>query len=207
MAQVFSQNAVGYYNMSLGSGFTMIANQLNNGANTVNDVLPAGLPDGSTLISWNNAGQLFNDADTFFAGYGWFDSGANPSTTPLAPGGGAFINLPPGQTAAVTVVGEVPQGQLPLDLVPGFQIISQLTPQEIGLEATGFPAADGDTLIFWDTSTQAYSDALTYFAGYGWFTSATELVDPTPLLGESVFYNRVPSNGSDTWTRTFNVNP
>jgi hypothetical protein len=206
MAQVFSQNAVGYYNVALGGGFTMIANQLNNGDNNLNTILPDGLPDGSTFLTWTS-GQMFSDADTFFAGFGWVNAALELTTTAIGPGGGGFINLPPATSATVTMVGEVPQGDLDLDLVANFQIVSQLTPQELGIDATGFPAGDGDTALFWDTTLQTYTEAVTYFAGFGWVNAALELDDPTPAIGESFFYNRAPANGLDTWTRAFSVNP
>jgi hypothetical protein len=92
-------------------------------------------------------------------------------------------------------------------LVPGFQIISQLTPQAVGLEATGFPAADGDSWLQWDAAGQTYTDALTYFAGLGWVDDELNIVDPVPAIGEAGFYQRGPTAGTDTWTRDFSVNP
>jgi hypothetical protein len=105
------------------------------------------------------------------------------------------------------MVGEVPQGNLDLDLVSNFQIVSQLTPQELGIDATGFPAGDGDTALFWDTGLQTYTEAVTYFGGAGWFDTGLMPADPVPAIGESFFYNRAPANGGATWTRTFSVNP
>jgi hypothetical protein len=208
MAQVFSQNAVGFYTLNLGQGFNLIANQLVNGDNTLNTIMPvsSSIPDGTTVLTWDVAGQTFNPADTFFAGFGWFDSGFNPSTTVLESGTGAFMELPAGSSVAVVLVGDVPQGTLTQDLEPGFQIISQLTPQSLGLDATGFPASDGDTALFWDQALQTYEAAITYFAGFGWFDSGFNPADPTPLVGQALFYERAVAGGSDTWSRTFSVN-
>jgi hypothetical protein len=158
-------------------------------------------------LTWNAGTQRFNDADAWFAGYGWFDADLNPSATVLEAGGGAFIQMPPGQTTQVVLVGEVPQGTLTADVVPGFQIISQLTPQSIGLETTGFPAVDGDSLLFWDPAAQKYEDALAYFAGYGWVDADLNIVDPTAAIGEAMFYQRSPGGGSAQWSRDFSVNP
>jgi hypothetical protein len=207
MAQVYSQNAVGFYTLNLETGFNLIANQLDNGDNVIGTIIPASapLPDGSSLLTWDVTGQTFNPADTFFAGVGWFDGSLNPSSTVLLAGTGAFLQV--GSPASVVLVGDVPQGTLNQDLAPGFQIISQLTPQSIGLDATGFPASDGDAILFWDASAQGYLDALTYFGGLGWVDSELNIVDPTPLIGEAVFYQRSPAGGTDTWTRDFSVNP
>jgi hypothetical protein len=185
----------------------MIANQLNNGNNNINTVLPSGLPDGSAYLTWDAGLQSFAQAVTYFDGFGWFDSDLNDATTVIAPGGGGFINLPQGSSATVTMVGEVPQGNLDLDLVSNFQIVSQLTPQSLGLDATGFPAFDGDAALFWNPATQSYTQAVTYFAGFGWFDSDLNDADPVPAIGQSLFYNRNPSGGAATWTRTFSVNP
>jgi hypothetical protein len=136
---------------------------------------------------------------------GWFDDNLELSTTVLAAGSGAFLQV--GSPASVVLVGEVPQGSLTQDLVPGFQIISQLTPQAVGLEATGFPAADGDSWLQWDAAGQTYTDALTYFAGLGWVDDELNIVDPVPAIGEAGFYQRGPTAGTDTWTRDFSVNP
>jgi hypothetical protein len=205
MAQVYSQNAVGFYTLNLETGFNLIANQLDNGDNNINTIIPptAPLPDGSSLLTWDAAGQTFNPADTFFATLGWF-TGINPSTTVLSAGSGAFLQV--GSPASVVLVGDVPQGTLTQDLVPNFQIISQLTPQSLGFDAAGLPASDGDSMLFWDAAGQSYLPALTYFAGIGW-VEGINIVDPTPLIGEAVFYQRSPSGGSATWTRDFSVNP
>lgn len=210
MAQVFSQNAVGFYTLNLVQGFNLIANQLDNGDNGINTILPGTtpVPDGSALLTWNAAGQTFNPADTFFATLGWFDADLNPSTTTLQRGEGAFLQA--AGAADVVLVGDVPQGSGPealtMGVVEGFQIISQLTPQEIGLDATGFPASDGDALLFWDSAGQTYTEALTYFAGLGWFDAQLNPVDPTPKIGEGMFYQRSTGAGTDTWTREFDVN-
>lgn len=211
MAQVYSQNAVGFYTLTLEPGFNLVANQLNNGGNDINTILPgtSSLPDGASLLPWDTAGQTFGPADTFFAGLGWFDDNLELSTTVLAAGSGAFLQV--SAAASVVLVGEVPQGTgasaLTQDLVPGFQIISQLTPQALGLEASGFPGSDGDSWLQWDAVGQTYTDALTYFAGLGWVDNDLNIVDPVLAIGEAGFYQRSPNGGTDTWTRDFSVNP
>jgi hypothetical protein len=207
MAQVYSQNAVGFYTLNLQTGFNLIANQLNNGGNDINTLIPAtsALPNGASLLPWDASVQTFAAADTFFAGLGWFDDNLELSTTVLAPGSGAFLQV--GAAADIVLVGEVPQGTLTQSLVPGFQIVSQLTPQSLGLEATGFPAANGDSFLQWDPAVQSYTEALTYFAGLGWTDNELNIVDPVMAIGEAGFYERAAGAGPDTWTRDFSVNP
>lgn len=209
-AQVYSQNAVGYYTLDLGPEFTMIANQLNNGDNVLDTILPAGVPDGTRILKWDNAAQMFAQPDTFFNGVGWLDALFAPSTTTLVPGEGAFISLPPGTSASVTMVGEVPQGDFTAPVEQNFQILSQLTPQALAVDAVGneLPAGDGDIILFWDPVAQAYAQPMTYFAALsGWLDSLFAPVSPTPAIGEAFFLNRAPANGTDTWQRTFSVNP
>jgi hypothetical protein len=216
-AQVYSQNAVGYYTLNLSGGFNLVANQLNNGDNNLNTIMPATtpLPDGTTALTWPPGGSTFNAvSDTFFAGFGWFDPDLNPSTTTLSPGQGAFLQC--ASAADIVLVGDVPQGTGPdaltQDLVPGFQIVSQLTPQAVGVDATGFPAADGDSIQFWNPAlgaSGAYDPARTYayFAGFGWVDEDLNIVDPVPAIGEAFFYERSGAGGNATWTREFSVNP
>lgn len=212
-AQVYSQNTVGFYTINLVQGFNLVANQMNNGDNTINTIMPGTtpLPDGASLLKWNAALQTFGDSDLFFAGTGWINLGTGElSTTTLNPGEGCFIELQ--SPASIVLVGDVPEGTLTRNLRNGFQIVSQLTPQALGLDASGFPANDGDTLQFWNTgrwvgeATQSYTQGYLYFAGQGWLSFASgSFEDVVPQLGEAMFYNS--SGGDATWTRTFDVSP
>ena len=212
MAQVFSENAVGYYTLQLPQGFTMIANQFNNGDNNLNTILP--FDDsliGAELIKWDVAGQTFMAADSFFgsAFQGWVDVNYVPTATTLVPGEGAFINMP--SAADVTMVGEVPQGQLTVVIPPLFSIISQPTPQALAFNADPqpVPASIGDQILFWDNTpgAQGYERSLDYFGPDfgGWVDYLYVPVDPTPEIGESVFYNSAAATDVP-WTRDFDVN-
>src|ERR1035441_715219 len=70
MAQnVYSLNVVGYINITVGAGYTLCANQLNNGTNGINDVL-ANPPGGALVLTFVN-----NDYKTDAADSGaWFDN-------------------------------------------------------------------------------------------------------------------------------------
>jgi hypothetical protein len=222
MAQVYSQNAVGFYTLNMVPGFNLIANQLDNGDNNINTIIPANapVPDGASILKWDTSSQSFLDDPafnaTFFAGFGWVDGDLNPSAVELAAGEGAFVQL--GDAASVVLVGDVPQGSLSKGLVEGWQLISQLTPQSIGLgDGTGaddLPAADTDAMLFWSAANQDYRlpgaavpGGLTFFDGFGWVDDDLNIVDPTPAIGEAVFYNRAAGAGPADWTRDFSVNP
>jgi hypothetical protein len=205
MAQVFSQNAVGYYNKDLPQGFSLLANQFNNGANDISTVIPTAL-DGTIVLTWNESTQQFTDGDVYFDPDGWFDIGSgDPSATVLAPGGSFFVNSPAATT--LTFVGEVPEGDnLTVTMPPGFSFKSQPTPQELALDSAGdaIPPNDGDIILFWLGSS--YNDGFVYFEGDGaWFDIGSgDPVSPTPEVGQGFVYNNA---GADVnWTRSFHVN-
>src|SRR4051812_22014092 len=107
MAQVYSVNIVGYINLTVPKGFSMVANQLNaTPDNKIQSVLPAP-PENTTIYKFNGHGyDSFNySADN--PPPGWF-----PATGTLAPGEGAFISIDPSVIApatstTITLVGEV----------------------------------------------------------------------------------------------------
>lgn len=213
MAQVYSENAVGYYTLTLNGGFNLVANNLNNGDNGINTVmdLTAGVPDSTAFQKWDGANQMFANFATYIDGLGFVDDTFTPVTFTLAPGEGAFLQVPFGATASIVLVGEVPEDTLTLDLVPGFQIISQTTSQAIDLDASGFPAADGDALQRWipgDANSDAgFLPIGGYIDGLGWVDDGFNPIDTTLQLGQAFFYQRSAGGGNVTWTRTFNVSP
>lgn len=212
-SSVRSDNTVGFYNLVLPGGFSMIANQLDNGDNNLNTIIPDA-PVGSEILKWNNGLQQFAPADTFFGAAfgGWVDQFFAPTATTLVRGEGAFINM--AAAATLTLVGEVPEGTLDVTLNPGFSIVSQPTPQSIGVQAEGLSdgvATVGDEILFWipgsGPGTQTYEPALTFFGSAfgGWVDQFFAPTDPTPEVGESFFYNSANPSPA-TWTRVFNVN-
>ncbi|MBM3880242.1 MAG: hypothetical protein FJ387_11070 [Verrucomicrobia bacterium] len=186
LAQVYSVNAVGYINLQLPVGFSMVANQLDAGTgnNTVSKLL-ASVPDG-TIVYKYTAGAFQINA---------FDLGewSFPNAT-LEPGEGAFIRLP--SAATVTLVGEVPQGNLTTALPAGFSIVSSKVPQTGQLDTVlGFPVADGDIVYRFNNATGAYS--IHIFDLGEWDNP------PSPAVGEAFWARKV---AAATWTRQFSVN-
>jgi hypothetical protein len=186
---VFSANVVGYVNVQLGSDYSLISNPLNGTNNSLNTILP-GVPDGTFILKWDNAAQNFAAPSQFIEGVGWLPEAS------LSPGEGAFVNLPANTT--LTFIGEVPQGDLSASFGANYSLLSQLTPQSIGLSAAAFPALDGDFVLFWDNGTQNFEPPLQFVEGVGWLPS-----EPTPAVGEGFFLNTATAR---TWNRTFNVN-
>ena len=179
---VYSVNAVGYINLSLPSGFSMIANQLNTTNNTIGSLL-TNLPNFSNFYKWNGNGF---DIATFA-----FGSWDHP-TYSLAPGEGGFVGI--GSAASVTLVGEVPQGNLTNSIPAGYSIQSSQVPQAGALDTLGLTLNNFDNVYKWNGSNYTI---FTYAFG-SWSPSV-----PQVAVGESFF---VAAGTSTTWTRSFSVN-
>ncbi len=188
---VYSVNSVGYVNLTLPVGFSMIANPLDAGAgnNTVGALLdPAKFTEGTTIYKFNpvTSSYTLNVVD--------FGAWTLPDMT-LSPGEGVFINVLSASVTA-TFVGEVPQGPLSQALPSGFSIQASQVPQEGQLDTVlGFPAVDGDVVYLFDNGSGAYT--IHAFDFGDWSTP------PVPSVGESFFVNKI---SAANWTRTFSVN-
>jgi hypothetical protein len=96
-SNVYSLNIVGYVNLNVPAGYSMLANPLKAGVtNGANEIMTP--IDGEQILTWNGVGFDYVAYDTFFGG--WVDSGLNPSQPPsLPPGKGFFFfnRIPPRQ--------------------------------------------------------------------------------------------------------------
>lgn len=189
-AQVYSVNAVGYINVTVPArGYALVANQLNAGGNTVQEVLGT-QPDGTILFKYSQAGG-------FAANGAEFGEWENPAQV-IAPGEGFFLQNNGATPLTVTFVGEVPQGALSTPLAAGLNLVSSKVPQAGGLSsALGFPAADGDQIFQWDAAAQGYKPAKGFEFGE-WDGG-----EPTISVGEGFFARKA---APATWTRNFSVN-
>ncbi len=191
MAQVYSVNIVGYVNLSVPNGFSMIANQLNaTPDNTLETILPAPT-ENTTIYKFNGTG--YTSYNFSVDNPGWFPVGGT-----LAPGEGAFIASPGAQT--LTFVGEV-QLVSATTVANGFSILSSVIPQSDTLDNLGYPAGENDTVYFFNNSGGAYTSYNFSVDNPGWFPP-----NPTPAVGQSFFVSRQAA-GSATWNRSFSVGP
>jgi len=201
MAQnVYSLNVVGYVNVTVkGGGYTLCANQLNNGTNGINQVL-TGAPDGAVVLTFKNNNY---NSDTAVGG-AWFDSITTaPSTTTLQPGKGFFYNNP-GATGTITMVGEVPQGPaLAVPLPAGYALVGTYVPVALALTPTNnFNLPDGTIYLSFDNTKNNYvSDT---FIGGAWFDSITTApATVQPAVGQGYFINN--PGAATTWSINFTV--
>lgn len=204
MAQVYSVNIVGYINLTVPKGYSMIANQLNaTPDNKLSTILP-NVPENTTIYKFNGHG--YDQSNFSSDNPGW-----NAPNMTLNPGEGAFIAIDPSQiapatTATLTLVGEV---KLVSDTpaANGYSIISSVIPQSDSLDNLGFPTRENDTVFFFNPTKNAGRggyDTFNFSADNpGWSPSP-----PTPAVGQSFFFAGDPNQGGPrTWHRSFNVGP
>jgi hypothetical protein len=197
MAQVYSVNAVGYVNTTLVPGFNLVSNPLNNtepNGNTIGNLFGS-LPDGTQVYRF--AGSKFEIAtkDELAGGY---DPVSERNQT-IMPGQGVFVKNNTTANQTVTFVGEVPQGNLVVNIPAGFSIVSSPVPQAGKVTPDlAFVPGNGDQLYFWNKTQQKYS-IHTYDATFGEYDVAL----PTLDVGEAFFIRK---NAAGTWTRNFSVN-
>jgi hypothetical protein len=187
---VYSVNSVGYINLSVPTGFSMIANQLDNGTgNLVPDILT--VPDGTVIFKYNPSTSGY-DNNTFL-----FGSWTDPNMT-LDPGEGVFINNSSGAAIGLTFVGEVPQNAASNGTVGlGFSISASKVPQAGGVVSElEFPAGDGDVVFKFNNTLSAYEN-------YTFLFGSWSPAEPAIAVGESFFVNK---QVAAAWDRDFSVN-
>jgi hypothetical protein len=205
MAQVYSANAVGYVNMTLQPGFSLIANPLDNTNNGIN-VLFAGVPNTTRIYRFND-NQTYTVATKLAAGFN--------TNLVMNPGEGFFINVAGASPVNITFVGEVPQGSLSNPLVAGaYQIRSSQVPQALplgrpnsaaGVQTLNFPANVGDIVFRFAGSYTSFSYRQLGMNPPAWTGTGAVPDGPVINVGEGFFLFKAA--GSPTaWTRTFSVN-
>jgi len=189
MAQsaVYSQNAVGYVTLSLGAGFSIIANPLNATTNNLNSILTTGVASGSQIFTFNPTTQAYTGT-TFLAG-AW-----HPDAV-LNPGQAAFIHV--AAATSVTFVGQVPQGALSQTVPAGFSLQSLPIPVSVSLtnSLVGLKSNSGDIVYQFNNASQSYT-------GHTFLAGAFH-PDYVPAVGEGFFY---AAKSAINWNVTFSVN-
>lgn len=196
---------VGYYNVQLAAGWTLLANQLDldgtGNNNTVYTVIGAQVPDGTLLYKFDAATQNYYDAFTFLTGVGWYplSGNTNDPVLKLPCGEGVFIWTP--QANVVTIVGNVMQGPLVNQIPANYSLKASMVPQA-GLLQTdlAFPPYAGDKV--WRWASPAFS-AYTFGGTVPhWVPS-----QPSVNVGEGFFVYRDPAQATPDhwWTRNFTV--
>ena len=202
-AQVYSQNIVGYYNLTVPqNGFGQIANQLDvDGVNLLTTVLT-----NSTLVSdvngnnnttvyiWSQPSQGYltlqyynaSDATNYWGPgnpAGFYDIGGNFTNPPVPVGQPFFIQNINNSSSNLTVTlsGAVLKSTNNITIAPGYQMVSQPAPSAQPINYVGVSDVNGnnnDTVYSWDTSAQGF-----YTIQYFNLGDATNYWGPGSLAG------------------------
>jgi len=216
-AQVYSQNIVGYYNVTIPSGqYAMVSGQLLNsdGSNNVNNVFSTGVADLSQMLVWNGAGfegyTYYSAADVGAQYAGWYDNSSGDFASNLVgPGTGVFIQAAADST--ITVVGTVPQGAFTNLITAGYNIYSINAPVSTNIDSSlvGLPVSDQDQMLTWTGSGYegyTYYSAADVGAQYaGWYDNSSGDYYTTnsaswPTVGSAFFIQHTGS--TITWTNS-----
>lgn len=181
---VYSVNVVGYASVDVPEGFSMIANPLDAGDNSLANVMPS--PPQFTTV------YKFDTIQGAFSGISFFNNGSwsNGALT-LAPGEGGFIAA--NEAFTVTFSGEVLQGELSNPLSAGFSIISSQVPQAGSLSSLGYTPAQFDTVYKYDNAISNYT--ITFYNNGSWNNG-----EPSLAIGEAFF---LAKQNAGSWDRTF----
>jgi hypothetical protein len=202
MAQaVYSVNIVGYVNLTLGPGYSLVANQLNASPNNGLDAVFPSVPLESQVQKFVNN----NFTVDIYDGTSWLDGGTgDPSTTTVSPGEGFFFFNPTATAITSTLVGEVITGNgITVPLPAGYSLVSSKVPQDISLTAAnGFP----QVLEMQYQSFTGTGFNVLINDGAGWLDAATgDPADARPTVGQGFFIFN-PDATAHNWVRDFNPN-
>jgi hypothetical protein len=223
-AQTYSQNIVGYANVSTPNGgqYLMSVPFKIGSSNGANEIWPLvsgnpSIPDGSTLEVWDSGSSTFT---TYLSDSGssslWDDNGGNPiPNAPVLPVGQGFFLIPAGDTTntfagAISVsVNSSNSASLPNGgqylvgcVVPYAGSITNGNPTTgaggAGLSAlNGLP--DGSTLEIWNAGTSTYT---TYLSDSGspsfWDDNGGNPIPVAPTISVGQGFFVIPSDNF-TW--------
>ncbi|HTQ50433.1 MAG TPA: immunoglobulin domain-containing protein, partial [Candidatus Acidoferrales bacterium] len=170
------------YTLNLAPGLTLIANQLDHGNNTLNEIMPS-VPDGTILYKFNNSTTNWSEAYFSSAIGVWLPPGIT-----LNPGEGAFIQSPTNFALTFTGAPNVPS--LPVNIPDGACYLLSRQTNDIGnyLNIVGAPPGDGATIYQWNGS--AYTSAESFVGT--WSSGGSN--GPASAVGQALWIS--PSGGS-----------
>jgi hypothetical protein len=215
---VYSLNAVGYINVTLPQGFSIVTCPLIcSPSNTVANLFPntpaaGGAYQYCTVYPYvNGVGFGVSDNAGEYApnGTGWQHGGLET----LNPGQAIFFYNASGADLSTTFVGTVPQGSLTNQLVTGFNLVGSIVPTSGDLSTNsisgnfapgGFQAAD--TLFLFDTGPQSYEVTKSVNLSQTAWNHGNPV---TSNVYEGFFYynSNYNSQGTENWVENFSINP
>jgi hypothetical protein len=194
---LYSRNIVGYYRLSLGAGFSLVANQLDTPNNTVASIFDSA-PEGAYVYKWDR----ITGAYTYLAYLDGAWEGDDLSLT-LNPGEGAFCY--PRQSFTQAFMGDVRLNSS-VTIPSGFSIISSPVPIAGPLslpppEGLGLSVMEGDMVFQWASDRGGWTYNI--FLDGAWEGDG-DGVPPFIDVGESFYFYRNGPAGT-TWNRALAV--
>lgn len=189
---LYSQNIVGYVNLTFPPGLTLANNPLYQPTNSVAALWPV-VPDGSQILKYvPNSGYEVATFD------GLSGQWSNPDLQ-FQMAQGFYFRNPSSQTFVNTFVGEVPTGQLVVPLPAGYSMKGSLVPQEGSINTVhGIPGRPGEQIRTYTNNGQGGgTDNISVYDGQ------LKRWDPdlNLKLGEAFWvYKHAPQD----WVRIFN---
>jgi hypothetical protein len=182
-AQVFSGNIVGYYNLQINPGNNLIANQLSQGGNTLDEIITDSVPEGATFALWNPTTDHYLSASTYDTTTGW------SINYTLTYGQGGLLNTPSLFTntfvGSVSPVYDINTSQFNPPLVTGIGtfLLSCYVPfvNASFYDVVGRNPINGESVSILNSLTQTTTTST--FNGSAWSNG-----DPTLNIGQSAFY-------------------
>ena len=209
---VYSQNVVGYVNVTITNGYSLIANQLDfDGTGTNNTLytcLGTNWPNLTKVYSFTPAGG-YKIATFALASHTWTGgAGVTQANQQLAPGGGVFILVPasPTFTNVITMAGQLyPVSATPstgftlsgtnvTPVVTGFQIVSDAYPVTGGIQTVlGYKPTHLDKVYLYNAgySIKTFNTGTTWSGG-----------EPNLQVGQAIYLNSISNTN---WTQILNL--
>ncbi len=182
---VYSVNIVGYVNLTIQPGFSMISNPLQGQSTSIPTLIPAP-PEGTSVFKFNPATGGYSVAQ-------FVDGAWEGSAVTLAPGEGVFIRNSSASAFTLTFTGEVVQSSS-VALPQGFSIASSVLPQSGSLSSQlQFPVTEGDAVYFYNPNTGGYSI-------FNYIDGAWEPTEPVAQAGQAFFLRK---SAARNWVRNF----
>jgi hypothetical protein len=210
---VYSLNAVGYINVTMPPGYTILTDPLiASPDNTLNTVLNDGNSQyaGASVFPFINGGSFSSTVETGNPFQpGWENGGSDVS---LTPGQAVFFYNPGPGNMTATFVGTVPQGSLTNTLPVGYSLVASIVPTSGDLvtnSITQFSVANsGDIVYFFNPATQLYESNTPEFEFGSWSGGDPTTGDPVNTnVAHGFFYYNAGSAGTETWVENFSINP
>jgi hypothetical protein len=189
---VYSQNIVGYINVPVNAGYTLVANQLDlDGTGTNNSlytVVGTNLPPNTAVLAWTGSGY----SSTKLTAAGKWLANNQAFTNAMNPGAGFFIDSP--VATNITLVGTVITGTNSYPITAGYQIVSSSGAVAGDIQtALGYTPSKNDIVLSW-TGTGYLSQK---WSGTTWLGG-----QPSLSVGQAVF---IEASSNNVWKQTLNV--